>query len=294
MGFVTPPDFSPKRNAITPPRRRELPKKKKCMSWLYNLPNSCIAPLFGAIGAALFVGVLFFRVKVLRFQIESDHAKSAHDALAVVIGFAGLVLAFSLVQEQINVRNIEAQVGTEGDNLAELDRLLVRFGNPGDDALRLSLRGYAVSIVSDEWGEQSKGGASGRTANLFRKFSEDVSAIEPTPGRQSLIYTEMLKKIDELELDRGSRLVAADNIKLAPTFWETIGLLLLILLLLASFSETTFSLGGAMALGCQGFVVTLLVALVFMYDRPFKGTTLSPQPVIKAIAEMQNRASTGH
>jgi Protein of unknown function (DUF4239) len=264
------------------------------MSWLYNLPNSCIAPLFGAIGAALFVGVLFFRVKVLRFQIESDHAKSAHDALAVVIGFAGLVLAFSLVQEQINVRNIEAQVGTEGDNLAELDRLLVRFGNPGDDALRLSLRGYAVSIVSDEWGEQSKGGASGRTANLFRKFSEDFSAVEPTPGRQSLIYTEMLKKIDELELDRGSRLVAADNIKLAPTFWETIGLLLLILLLLASFSETTFSLGGAMALGCQGFVVTLLVALVFMYDRPFKGTTLSPQPVIKAIAEMQNRASTGH
>jgi hypothetical protein len=127
------------------------------------------------------------------------------------------------------------------------------------------------------------------------KFSEDVSAIDPTPGRQSLIYTEMLKKIDELELDRGSRLVAADNIRLAPTFWETIGLLLLVLLLLASFSETTFSLGGAMALGCQGFAVTLLVALVFMYDRPFKGkTSLSPQPVIKAIAEMQNRASTGH
>ena len=82
-------------------------KERKCMSWLYNLPNSCIAPLFGAIGAALFVGVLFFRVKVLRFRIESDHAKSAHDALAVVIGFAGLVLAFSLVREQINVRNIE-------------------------------------------------------------------------------------------------------------------------------------------------------------------------------------------
>jgi hypothetical protein len=265
------------------------------MNWLYNLPNSCIAPLFGVIGAALFVGVLFFRIKVLRFQIESDHAKAAHDALGVVIGFAGLILAFSLVQEQINVRNLEAQVGTESDNLAELDRLLVRFGNPGDDALRLSLREYAVSIVGDEWAEQSKGGASGRTAKLFRELSEDVSAINPTPGRQSLIYTELLKKIDELELDRGSRLVAADNIRLAPVFWETIVLLLLILLVLASFSETTFSVGGAMALGCQGFAVTLLVALVFMYDRPFKGkTALSPQPIYKAIAEMQNRASAGH
>jgi len=63
----------------------------------------------------------------------------------------------------------------------------------------------------------------------------------------------------------------------------------LILLVLASFSECTFSFGGAIALGCQGFVVTLLVALVFIFDRPFKRRTLSPQPITKAIAEMQNR-----
>jgi Protein of unknown function (DUF4239) len=265
------------------------------MRWLYNLPNSCIVLLFGLIGAALFVGVLFLRIKLLRFQIESDHAKAAHDALAVVIGFAALILAFSLVQEQNNVRNLEAQVGTEADNLSQLDRLLIRFGNPGDNALRLSLRGYANSIVNDEWREQSKGGASGRTAKLFREFSEDVSAIDPTPGRQSLIYTEMLKKIDELELAREARLVAADNIRLAPIFWETIAFLILTLLLLAAFSETTFSLGGAMALACQGFAVTLLVALIFIYDRPFKGkATLSPKPIINAIAEMQNRASIGH
>jgi len=42
----------------------------------------------------------------------------------------------------------------------------------------------------------------------------------------------------------------------------------LILLVLASFSECTFSFGGAIALGCQGFVVTLLVALVFIFESP--------------------------
>ena len=104
------------------------------------------------------------------FQIHSDHAKAAHDALGVVIGFAALILAFSLVQEQINVRNLEAQVGTEADNLSQLDRLLVRFGNPGDDALRLSLREYANSITNDEWPEQSKGGASGRTAKAVPRI----------------------------------------------------------------------------------------------------------------------------
>jgi hypothetical protein len=56
----------------------------------------------------LFTGALFLRVKLLRVPVNSDHARAAHDALVVVIGFAGLILAFSLVQEQINFRNLEA------------------------------------------------------------------------------------------------------------------------------------------------------------------------------------------
>ena len=113
------------------------------MVWLYKLPQQLHALLFEVIGAALFVGVLFLRVKLLRIQVQSDHAKAAHDALTVVIGFVGLILAFSLVQEQNNARNLEAQVGTEANNLAQLDRLLVRFGVPWDDALRISLPEYA-------------------------------------------------------------------------------------------------------------------------------------------------------
>jgi hypothetical protein len=97
--------------------------------FLYKLPNSCIALLFGITGAVLFTGALFLRAKLLRIQINSDHARRAHDALAVVIGFAGLLLAFSLVQEQTNFRDLEAQVGTEANNLAQLDRLLVRYGS---------------------------------------------------------------------------------------------------------------------------------------------------------------------
>jgi hypothetical protein len=263
------------------------------MVWLYQLPNFCIAILFGVIGAALFVGVLLFRVKLLRIQVQPDNAKAAKDALTVVIGFVGLILAFSLVQEQNNVRNLEAQIGAEANNLDQLDRLLVRFGAPGDNALRISLREYANSILKDEWRELRKGRASVVTARQFRELSQDVSAINPAPGRQSLIYTEILKKVDELAAARESRLVAAANIRLAPVFWETIVFLLLILLVLAAFSESRFSAGAAMALGCQGFAVAMLVALVFIFDRPFNGRNLSPKPIKNVIGEMQNRASTG-
>jgi hypothetical protein len=257
-------------------------------NWLYSLPDVGIALLLGVVGAGLLAGVPFLREKLLRIQVPADHSEAARNALSVVIGFTGVVLAFSLVQAHTNLRNLEAQVGAEAHNLAQLDRLLVRYGDPGSGAIRISLRDYANSIVRDEWPELSKGKPSARTAALFRPISRAVLAIDPPPGRQSLIYAEMLKKADEIAADRKARVVAATKLELPWIFWETIIALLVTLLLLAAFSEVTF--GRAVALGGQGFGLALLVALVFIYDEPFKGqSSVSSEPIVTVIAEMENR-----
>ena len=257
-------------------------------NWLYNLPDVGIALLFGTVGACLLAGVPFLREKLLRIQVPSDQSKAARDALGVVIGFTGFVLAFSLVQAHSNLRSLETQVGTEAHNLAQLDRLLVRYGDPGNGAIRVSLCEYANSIVRDEWPELSKGRPSERTAALFRPISRSILAIDPPPGRQSLIYAEMLKKADEIAADRKARVVAATKLELPWIFWETMIALLVILLLLAAFSEATF--GRAVALGGQGFGLALLVALVFIFDEPFKGQkAVSPEPIVTVVAEMQTR-----
>jgi hypothetical protein len=259
-------------------------------NWLYSLPDFGIALLLGMVGACLLAGVPFLREKLLRIQVPAGHSEAANNALGVVIGFTGVVLAFSLVQAHTNLRNLEAQVGTEAHNLAQLDRLLVRYGDPGSGAMRLSVRDYANSIVKDEWPELRKGRPSARTAALFRPISRSVLAIDPPPGRQSLIYAEMLKKkADEIAADRKARVVAATKLELPWIFWETIIALLATLLLLAAFSEATF--GRAVALGAQGFALALLVALVFIYDEPFKGqSSVSSDPIVTVVAEMQTRA----
>ena len=66
-------------------------------------------------------------------------------------------------------------------------------------ALRGALRDYANSIVSDEWPELREGRPSEQTTALFRPISRSILAIEPPPGRQSLIYAEMLKKSMKLQ-----------------------------------------------------------------------------------------------
>jgi hypothetical protein len=100
----------------------------------------------------------------------------------------------------------------------------------------------------------------------------------------------MLKKVDEIAADRKARVVAATKVELPPIFWQIIIALLVILSVLATFSEATS--GRAVALAGQGFALALLVALVFIFDEPFKGrSSVSPEPIITVIGEMQARTS---
>ena len=258
--------------------------------WIYNVPDFGIALLFGMAGACLLASAPFLREKVLGIRVPSAYSEATDKALGVVIGFTGVVLAFSLVQATGNLRNLETQVATEAHNIDQMDRLILRYGDPANAAIRAALRDYADSIVKDEWPQLSKERSSERTTELFRPISRAILAIEPAPGRQSLIYAEMLKKVDEIAADRKARVVAATKVELLSIFWETIIALLVILFLLATFSETTF--GRAVALAGQGFGLALLVAIVFIFDEPFKGqTTVSPEPIAKVVAEMQARSS---
>jgi hypothetical protein len=60
------------------------------MRWLYTLPNTCIVLLFGLIGAALFVGVLFLRVKLLLEPIERFGAALPQERFAAQNPIGGI------------------------------------------------------------------------------------------------------------------------------------------------------------------------------------------------------------
>lgn len=256
--------------------------------WLNNFPNFVIALLFGVGGAVLAAAAPFFREKVLRVQVSRDRSEAVRIALDLVIYLTGLVLAFSFNRAQGDQRNLETQVATEAHNLAQMDRLLLRYGDPGNGSIRVSLRDYADSIVKDEWPELREGRSSQRTAALFRPISRGILAIVPMDERQILIYAEMLKKVDEIAADRKARVAAAAQLTLPSIFWLIITFLLGILLVMATFTEAT--LGRAVALAGLGSALALLVALVFMFDEPFHGEiSLSPKPISDTVAEMQAR-----
>jgi hypothetical protein len=107
----------------------------------------------------------------------------------MVTGFTGLVLAFSLVQAQGNLRNLEAQVNAEAHDLAQLDRLLVRYGDQNERCTRAS---PASSGASRKQHEKMARPAS------FAGFTSGA-------GHRSMLFLGRMFGVDHHEVDLSSR-----------------------------------------------------------------------------------------
>lgn len=239
----------------------------------------------------LFAGIK----KSMPFLIKNrapDEIKKADDFLiatrATVIAMCSLVLAFSMVTVISNYNKAEAAAATEASLINNMDRMMTRYGDPSVTELRASLMAYTRSIVEDEWPLLSQGKGSEKTRELFKPISKGVIAIQPGAGRQSVIYTEMVKKADDIAEAREARI---DNTStaLAGIFWLMVALTFGAMIILAFFVDLNgiriFSFSVQMA------AFSSLLAIVFVFDQPYKGqTSVSNKAFVKTISAMQERS----
>jgi hypothetical protein len=227
------------------------------ISFLYNLPDLDVAILLGFLVALAFVAAPLLRARLFGHVSEAN-AEIARTTMTTITGFTGVVLAFSLVQAQGNLRNTEKTVASEALQLNQMDRLLTSYGDAKVAAIREAVHAYAESVVADEWPKLSEHGSSQRTADLLHTLSKLILAIQPTPGRENVIYADLVKITDQLVESREDRLTAAD-LGLPPIFWEVIAFLLVLLVGFAAFVEP--QRGRAISLGGLGIGLALLINL---------------------------------
>jgi hypothetical protein len=259
---------------------------------LYTLPDLAISAIFGTV---MFIAVAFLPYllrPLLRVTTDKDTVDFATRAQTTVIGFLAIVLSFSLVNAQLNLRNVDALVSREAAAINQMDRLLLRYSDPKVAEMRSLLAAYAQSIVNVDWPLLTQGNQSelaSKSSQTFGPLSRAVYSITPLAGRQTEIYGQILKQIDDLSEMRSQRIEAA-NIRLPDIFWNVIFALFSLLVVLAVLIEPT--LGRLVAIGGQAMAVALLLSLVFIFDQPFKGQTrIGPDAIIKVIGIMKNRTS---
>ncbi len=257
------------------------------LDWLRNLNEFWVAVLFG--GSVVICFLLAPRIgSRLGLTVPNkDRGDYVARAQTTIISFTALILAFSLVQAQNNLRRTEELVAREASQFNGMDRLLLRYGDPRAAALRPALWTYLQSVVHDEWPALREGHRSQETGDALRPLSRAIFALDPQPGRQTTIYTELLKALDELSDLREQRIAAAD-IKLPNQFWYLSLALIVILVGLSVMVEPVY--WHTVSLAAQGLSVALLAALVFGTDAQFKGyIAVSPNPIVKVFAVMQQR-----
>lgn len=250
------------------------------MDRIHNLPNLLV--MAGLV--LLFAGLTFAAPFVGRRFIHRDQQAGAalFDGFLAVMAMAGVVLAFSLVQAEANLRSDEAHLGREAALIVALDRDLARLQVPSANVARPLLADFVRNQVAVEWPRMADQGRSAATDQRFDLLSRTVSGIEPQNPRQEIVYAGLLKTLDELA-DARELLIEDAALHLPAIFWIVGACLPLLGLGLAFVSEASIVRAAAFAIVAGG--VGLLFSFVLVMDRPFDGDDgLKPAPLQSALA----------
>ena len=258
------------------------------LNLLHNLPDLAILAVVLSVVVLLAVYLPVLSRRLFKYEISRERDEAAFDAFKAVMSMIGVVLAFSLVQADGNLRSIEATVEKEANALSATDRILLRIGRPDFAAARPTLAAYGKAIAEDEWPRLARTERSEAADAAYTKLSKTVRALGPNDARETAMYNELLKNLDELDEFREA-IVADSEVHLPDFFWITIGGLMLIGFGLALLTDST--LNRRVGLGATAGAVALLLAFVVIVDVPFEGqTSVSVHPIERALLVNARRA----
>lgn len=257
------------------------------IDWLYFLPELLIVALVAAILSTAIAWLPRLVRRIPGLAHSDVNTEFVIRMQAPLFTLTALVLTFTLVEAERNYRQVDSDLTAEASQVNLLDRLLARYDTPAATVLRPLARAYAQSIVKDEWPRMLDGKPSRPTNLAYARLSRAVMAMDPMPGRQSLIFAELLKSLDATAEARDRRL-ANVRVRLPGIYWAVILFATLMLLFVSStISPTRLR---TTVLAAQLAVLGAFIGFVFIMDAPFIGeTAVRPVALAQVIQAMENR-----
>ena len=251
-------------------------------NWIYRRTNVQILIIL-VIFSILYLGLI---PRVLQsipfFSPTEDSTRLGLSLFGSIITLSGLLIGFLLNQAQSNFREVQSLVSQEAGRINNLDRLLTRYGDLAIAQIRKELSEYIHSIINDEWICLQMGNGSAKTHMLWRGISRKIMTLEPASNRQIAMYTDIIKKSEEVAESREAR-IERSAIRLPNLFWVVI----LICMTALMGINTLFVASDSFHLGLKILPMTLgaLISLLIITDQPFKGQSSVQPDALNKIAE---------
>ena len=240
------------------------------------------AVVFGAIGGliSLFSYKLWFQHWSRHSGFEDTLAETAHDSFIAIIAF---VLALSIASEFDNYSQAKDLVRREALEIARIERQLVALGPAGENGLS-ALRAYAQSVVADEWDSLARrpSSLSPVTQERFNELWSAIRAIQHGLGEPfenaRFDLSDYIMKLEEVRNDR----LGAARDRIPVVFWVT-------MLLFVTGESVLSGRRHVRRFGIQINImhmsaIGLLMALILIFDNPFRGdTSVSLDAILDAL-----------
>ncbi len=257
------------------------------INWLYTFPELLLMILPATTLVLLLLGLSWLIRGALGIALTDTHIDFVMRVEITLFSMTSLVLAFTLVQADINYRQADALVSVEGSRIEQLDRLLARYGDPKIAELRRLLHGYTLSVAQHEWPAMVSSEGDAKTTELFSNLSHQLFAIDPVTPRQSLIFGEILKSLDATAESRAARLNAV-TFGLPSLYWEVVAFAAMMMIVVSSLAATNrFRI---FVLSLQLASLGAFIGFVFIMDRPFQGRhAIVPDTFEQIVTRMEHR-----
>lgn len=257
------------------------------IDWPYTFPELLLMILPATTLVLLLLGLSWIMRNGLRLALTDNHIDFVMRAEITLFSMTSLVLAFTLVQADINYRQADSLVSAEGSRIEQLDRLLARYEDTKVAALRPLLHDYTHSVMQHEWPAMVSSAGNAETIKTFSELSHRILAVDPVTPRQSLIFGEILKSLDATTESRAARLNAV-TFGLPSLYWEVIAFASLMLIVVSSLAATNRF--RTLVLAVQLTSLGAFIGFVFIMDRPFQGRhAIVPDTFQQVLTRMEQR-----
>lgn len=238
--------------------------------------------LFGALGIALSA----LSYQLLGKRLDDDHRDLAENIEKSIFAFSIFVLALTLTDVRSNFAKASDNVIAEAFTIRQLAND-IDLDVEGERAReRNTLIGYAKAVVDDEWKTLAQAepklslAAGAYLADLRAHLREAIVRYGRGPAVE-----RARKAIDDLENQRHLRLQAA-TASSPVAFWVFTLILMLVGAVMTGRGPVEWR--RALVLLQYFGALGLIVALILILDRPFRGeTSVSSAPIRSVITQLE-------
>jgi hypothetical protein len=211
---------------------------------------------------------------LVRYLVPSTLLKShgeatnaIHQAIAIVYGVA---IGFTILLVWEHLDTAQATTQREASDLEAIYRHADQLHESDGNRVQELSRSYAEVVVEEEWPLLAHGQASPQAQNTADELRDRIQKLDPQTMAEQALYARMLTNVDELEENRGLRLLQS-NEGVPPFLWIVLVITGIITVAFTYLFEIESPRRHMLLVAALAVVVALSLYTVRIIEYPFAG-----------------------